>query len=67
MVINHGFIEKLLKINQIHTLKSMKEQIKNEIVDPNIHWQCRIKLYKKIALINERINKIERSKQDRIN
>lgn len=46
-------------INQLEELNSLKEKIKNAIVDPELNWEYRMLLYRKVQLINDRIKEIK--------
>ncbi|WP_161798306.1 hypothetical protein [Aneurinibacillus tyrosinisolvens] len=37
----------------------LKEEIKNEVIAPNLYWEKRIDLYEQVRLINERIENLE--------
>jgi hypothetical protein len=37
----------------------LKEEIKNEVINPHIYWEKRIDLYEQVRLINERIENLE--------
>jgi hypothetical protein len=43
----------------VEELFAFKEQLKNEIVNPTINWQTRMNLYKKVQMINERIQYLQ--------
>lgn len=48
----------LNEIADIEVLFSLKEQIKQRIVEPQIHWEKRIELYKQVQEINQRIQQL---------
>lgn len=55
----YNFVEELKRINDLQTLILWKEQIKSQVIDSQITWHERMDLYKKVYLINERINQLE--------
>ncbi|WP_134703156.1 hypothetical protein [Ammoniphilus sp. YIM 78166] len=42
-------------VKDVQDLEDMKEQIKNQIIDPSMDWKTRMDLYSQIRLINEHI------------
>jgi len=51
-------ITELNQISDLQTLISIKEQIKDQIIQ-KLTWQERINLYRKIKSINERIEELQ--------
>ena len=53
------FDKGLESIHDFDTLRSLKEQIKSQVIDNKITWHQRVELYRKVQVINERISKLE--------
>lgn len=53
----------LNQMNDISQLVLEKEKIKEQIMQPDIHWQSRMELYAKIRNINERIHQLNFTQQ----
>lgn len=54
-----GFIAEITNIDNMEELVALKEQIKEQIIQHNLHWKDRIMLYKKVQLINDYIQKLD--------
>jgi hypothetical protein len=52
-------MEDLKRINDTEILIVLKENFKDQVLDPDITWQDRMELYKQIQLINERIEELK--------
>jgi hypothetical protein len=52
------FFEEVNSIQSVETLTTLKENIKMEITEPQLHWEKRMFLYKKVQFINSRIKQI---------
>jgi hypothetical protein len=50
--------ESIKFIADVNELITLKEKIKTEIIFPTLHWEKRIKLYRQVASINERIKEL---------
>lgn len=57
------FTYKISLIGDIDALNSMKEEFKEKIIDSSLHWKDRMTLYKKVQLINERLQYLGESKK----
>jgi hypothetical protein len=57
-----SFIENLHEISELHQLNEMKEQIKNQVMDPTLRWDQRMVLYKQVQLINDWVTYLQTKK-----
>lgn len=53
------FLEEIQQIFDLDSLIHMKEQLKDQIVDPSLSWQSRMDLYEKIKWINLRLEHLK--------
>lgn len=53
------FDDQLKQINEVEYLIEWKEKIKNQIMEPNLDWTARLELYKKVRLLNEKIDTLK--------
>lgn len=57
-----SFIHELHLISDLTQLVDLKEQIKQQVMEKELNWQYRMNLYRKVQLINERIDQLEKAK-----
>ena len=53
-----NFINRIQSITNYRELQTLKESIKDQVINPRLRWDERMVLYKQVQLINERIAKL---------
>ncbi|WP_167577771.1 hypothetical protein [Ammoniphilus sp. YIM 78166] len=54
------FVEEIQRIYDRDSLTDLKEQLKDQVVDPSLSWQSRMDLYEKIKWINLRLEHLKK-------
>jgi len=54
------FINKIQSMTNISELQTLKESIKDQVINPRLRWDERMVLYKQVQMINERMSKLDR-------
>jgi hypothetical protein len=45
----------VISLTDMEELHRMKEELKDQVVDPSLNWKGRMEIYRKVQLIMERI------------
>ncbi|MGG1664360.1 hypothetical protein [Brevibacillus sp. NRS-1366] len=48
-------------VNDVSELERIREEIKEQVVDPQLNWQSRMLIYSQVQFVTERITMLRRS------
>lgn len=53
------FYKYIYSVSDVNELERLREQIKEEVIDPTLNWESRMPIYRKVQVVTERINHLK--------
>lgn len=53
------FYLRVISLTDVKELEKMKEDLKEQVIDPSLNWKSRMDIYSKVQLVMQRIQFLE--------
>ncbi|WP_289140254.1 hypothetical protein [uncultured Brevibacillus sp.] len=53
------FYKYIDSVRDVNELERLREQIKDQVIDPALNWESRMPIYRKVQVVTERIEHLK--------
>ena len=53
------FYKYIDSVRDVNELERLREEIKDQVIDPALNWESRMPIYRKVLVVTERINHLK--------
>lgn len=55
------FYKYIYSVRDVNELERLREEIKDQVIDPALNWESRMPIYRKVQEVTERINHLKKN------